>query len=161
MDQEEGPEPKHGWARPAVLPTILVNAGFAGAVYGAAGRGGARDVALVAADYCVTYYVLAAFCFCLWKLELLRQQRDDPESAAQRRRASIAAWTVSVALGVNIASHVTDATVRYDHLAVKIAVRVLAGVATGVAGYFFFFGHPRRVAVGLTTRASSCPSQRY
>ncbi|XP_066316982.1 uncharacterized protein [Miscanthus floridulus] len=103
---------------------LAVSASFAGAAYRARHR--PRDLAFVG----TAYYLLALLVCCVAKLELLR---DDPAAGdAQRRRARLATWAVSVALSVTFASRVADAM---PMLPLKLAVWGITAVFLALGLY--------------------------
>jgi hypothetical protein len=109
---------------------LAVTASFAGAAYRARHR--PRDLAFVA----TAYYLLALLLCCVAKLELLRA--DPAAGDAQRRRARLAAWAVSVALSVMFASRVADIM---PMLPLKLAVWAVTAVFLALGLYLLLCCH--------------------
>lgn len=109
---------------------LAVTASFAGAAYRARHR--PRDLAFVA----TAYYLLALLLCCVAKLELLRA--DPAAGDAQRRRARLAAWAVSVALSVMFASRVAD---TMPMLPLKLAVWAVTAVFLALGLYLLLCCH--------------------
>ncbi|KAK1662103.1 hypothetical protein QYE76_050262 [Lolium multiflorum] len=126
----QGPA-RPGWGHWAILALafLLLSGSFAWGVYQSRHR--PRNLAFVL----VTYYLIALLYCCLAKLDLLRRDDPAPAVAAERWRARMAVWCVSVALANTVAARVADAM---PSAGFKVAVWVFTTVCIAVGFYFFF-----------------------
>ncbi|KAM3328681.1 hypothetical protein ACQJBY_026056 [Aegilops geniculata] len=87
-DPAAAPERRRSMLAVWAVSVLFLATCFAWAVHRT--RRSPRDLAFVVS----TYWFVAVFCCCVWKLQLLRLD-DDPSLAPERRRARLVAWAVS------------------------------------------------------------------